>query len=153
MDTKMGIITTLAENTKKQHQKDWYTFLFVQKYFVEKHFNWLKLSIDKNRKQLIGKGKLNIGGKSYEILLSYSPFNTYRYDRILIQDDTIKYHDDIHLYHDNSLCLYHPIIDKIPHKNISLCEMIPWISEWIIHYNQWKKYKVWLGREIKHNSL
>lgn len=146
----MGIITTMVENTKEHHQKDWYTFLFIQKLFVEKHFTWLKLALDKKNKQLIGKGTLQIGSKSYKILLSYSPFQKFRYDRIYVCDDTIKYHDDIHLYYDNSLCLYHPVIDKLPGKNISLCEMIPWISEWLVHYNQWKKYKVWLGKEIKH---
>ena len=146
----MGIITTLAGNTRQEHQKDWYTFLYIQKHFVEKHFSWLKLVLDKKNKQLIGTGKLQIGGKSYKILLSYSPFQKFRYDRIYIRGDTIKYHDDIHLYYDNSLCLYHPVIDKLHGKNISLCEMIPWISEWIIHHNQWKKYGVWLGKEIKH---
>lgn len=146
----MGVITTLAENTKIKHQQDWYSFLFVQKLFVEKHFTWLKLVLDKKNKQLIGTGTLQIGGKSYKILLSYSPFEKFRYDRIFIRDDTIKYHDDIHLYYDNSLCLYHPIFDNLPGQNISLCEMIPWISEWLVHYNQWRKYKVWLGKEIKH---
>ncbi|WP_270087089.1 hypothetical protein [Sphingobacterium sp. SYP-B4668] len=146
----METITTLAENTRAKHQKDWYTFLFVQKHFVEKHFNWLKVILDKKNKQLIGTGILQIGGKSYKILLSYSPFEKFRYDRIYIQDDSIKYHDDIHLYYDNSLCLYHPVFDKLSNKNISLCEMIPWISEWLVHYNQWKKYRVWLGKEIKH---
>ena len=143
-------IITLEGNTKKKHQKDWYTFLFVQKLFVEKHFDWLNLYIDRKNKQLIGKGTLEIAGKSYKILLSYSPFNSFRYDRIYIQDASIKYHDAIHLYYDKSLCLYHPVIDKTPNKNISLCEMLPWISEWIVHYNLWKKYKVWMGKEIKH---
>ena len=49
-----------------------------------------------------------------------------------------------------SLCLYHPIIDKPYLQCIPLYKMIPWITEWIIFYIQWKKYGVWLGREIKH---
>jgi hypothetical protein len=28
--------------------------------------------------------------------------------------------------------------------------MIPWITEWIVFYEQWKKYGVWFGAEIKH---
>jgi len=35
-------------------------------------------------------------------------------------------------------------------RTIALFNMIPWISEWIVFYEQWKKYGVWLGREIKH---
>ena len=51
---------------------------------------------------------------------------------------------------DLSLCLYHPIIDKPTFRIIPLFQMIPWISEWIVFYEQWKKYGVWLGKEIKH---
>lgn len=54
------------------------------------------------------------------------------------------------MYGDLSLCLYHPIIDKKPSETIALFTMIPWISEWCIHYEEWKKYKVWLGKEISH---
>lgn len=118
---------------------------------VEKYFNWLNLSIDIKNKSLVGKGILNIGEKSYSIQLSFSPFFPYRYDRIFIQDKSIKYNDNIHLYAvDLSLCLYHPIIDQPVLNKIPLFKMIPWISEWIVFYEQWKKYGVWFGKEIKH---
>lgn len=35
-------------------------------------------------------------------------------------------------------------------QKIPLFRMIPWITEWIIFYEQWKKYGIWLGKEIKH---
>lgn len=146
----MELITVLEENIKKMHRKDWHIFLYVQKLLVEKYFDWLDLTIDKNSRSLIGKGTLNIGNKRYNILLSYSPFHNYRYDRIYINDKTIKYNNEIHLYGDLSLCLYHPIIDKPVLQIIPLFKMIPWISEWVIFYQQWKKYGVWLGKEIKH---
>jgi len=146
----MELITILEENIRKNHQKDWYIFLYGQKILMEKYFDWLELYINPKSKSLIGKGQLSMGSKNYSILLSYSPFHTYRYDRIYIHDKSIEYNKDIHLYEDLSLCLYHPIIDKPTFRIIPLFQMIPWISEWIVFYEQWKKYGVWLGKEIKH---
>jgi hypothetical protein len=135
---------------KNEHQRNWRIFLSFQKFLVEQHFDWLSLNLNLKNKSLLGRGQLNINGKEYTILLSYSPFNNYRYDRIFIVNKSIKYHRDIHLYSDLSLCLYHPLIDQPLFQKIPLVKMIPWISEWIIFYEQWKKYGVWLGKEIKH---
>ncbi len=146
----MDIITILEANIRNKHQKDWYLFLSIQKVLVEQHFEFLNLCIDQETKSLLGKGLLIIGIKKYNICLSYSPFHKIRYDRIFLNEKTITYHKDIHLYGDMSLCLYHPIIDKPLFQIIPLFQMIPWITEWIVFYEQWKKYGVWLGKEIKH---
>lgn len=146
----MDIITAMAENIKVNHQKDWYIFLVIQKFLVEKHFEWLKLEINIRTKSLIGRGNLNIAGKSHSIFICYSAFYKYRYDRIYIDDKSLKFNNEIHLYSDLSLCLYHPIIDQSLFQKIPLFEIIPWIGEWIVFYEQWKKYGVWLGEEIKH---
>ncbi len=140
----------MVANIRRENQKYWFSFLSVQKYLVEKNFEWIELQINHKSKALIGKGKLSIGEKKYEILLSYSPFHNHRYDRIFINDDQIEYRRDNHLYIDNSLCLYHPVIDKPLFQIMPLYRMIPWISEWIVWYEHWKIYGVWLGREIKH---
>jgi hypothetical protein len=146
----MNLITILEADYLAKNKKNWYVFLSIQKYIIERHFSWLNLEIKNDIKALYGIGFLNINGKDYHIELYYSPFYEYRYDRIYIKDKSIKYNDNIHLYKDMSLCLYHPIIDKPKLQIIPLFKMIPWITEWIIFYNQWKKYGVWLNKEIKH---
>lgn len=146
----MNLITILEENISKKHQKDWYIFLSIQKLLAEEHFDWVKFHINSQDKLLMGKGILNSGNRKYEIFILYSPFYSNRYDRIYINDKSIKYNKAIHLYSDLSLCLYHPKIDQPLFKKIPLFKMIPWISEWIVFYEQWKKYGVWLGKEIKH---
>jgi len=146
----MNLIAILEENIKSKHKKNWYSFLLIEKLLVEKYFEWIDLKISTESKSLIGKGTLNVEGKNYEILLSYSPFNQYRYDRIFINDEVIKFNNEIHLYRDMSLCLYHPIFDRPTLNFIPLYKMIPWITEWIIFYEQWQKYGVWFGDEIKH---
>ncbi|WP_159476277.1 hypothetical protein [Chryseobacterium sp. 18068] len=147
----MNLITILEARIKKENQKNWFSFLIVQKALVEKYFDWINLSIDTNERALKGTGTLNIGEKTYSIRLAFSPFYPFRYDRIFIENKSIEYNDDIHLYaNDLSLCLYHPIIDQPLLIKTPLFKIIPWISEWIVFYEQWKKYGVWLGKEIKH---
>lgn len=146
----MNLITILEANIIAEHKKYWFIFLTIQKYLIEQHFSWLNLKIVDNDKTLYGSGLLQVNGKDYHIEFSYSPFYQYRYDRIFIKEKSIIYNDKIHLYRDMSLCLYHPIIDKPKLQLIPLYKMIPWITEWIIFYNQWKTYGVWLGKEIKH---
>ncbi len=149
---RMDIITILAANIRKENQKNWFSFLLIQKHLVAKHFQWLDLHINVKKRSLEGKGKIIIGGKSYIVVISYSPFYRIRYERIFVVGQNIKYNDDIHVYNDLSLCLYHPI--DIPLlKNIPLYQMVPWVTEWLVFYEQWKVYGVWLGREIKHKSL
>jgi hypothetical protein len=144
----MNLITILEAKNLVEHKNHWFIFLSIQKYLVEQHFSWLNLKI--KDKTLYGNGTLEVNGVNYYIEFYYSPFNEFRYDRIYIKDKTIRYNDNIHLYRDLSLCLYHPVIDKPKLQMIPLYKMIPWITEWIVFYNQWKIYGVWLGKEIKH---
>lgn len=144
----MNLITILEAKNLVEHKNHWFIFLSIQKYLVEQHFSWLNLKI--MDKTLYGNGTLEVNGVNYYIEFYYTPFNEFRYDRIYIKDKTIRYNDNIHLYRDLSLCLYHPVIDKPKLQMIPLYKMIPWITEWIVFYNQWKIYGVWLGKEIKH---
>ena len=150
-ELKMNLIIT-SESKRVENYKKNYRILFeIEKYFIEKKFDWIKIEI--KGKLLTGKGNLKIGGKTFPVEILYSPFffdSFRRFDLIHIKDTSIKYNKNIHLYGDLSLCLYHPIIDKEPSETIPLAKMIPWISEWCVHYEEWKKYGVWLGKEIKH---
>jgi hypothetical protein len=144
----MNLITTLESRISENYKKNYRMNLLAEALLVEKHFEWLKIEI--NGTVISGRGTLKIGDKSYVIELFYSPFYSNRSERIYIRDTSIKYNKHIHLYNDFSLCLYHPVIDKPILKIIPLYKMIPWITEWCIHYENWKKYGVWLGKEIKH---
>lgn len=146
----MDLITILEARHLSEQKKHWFIFLSIQKYKIEKHFNWLKLEIISKNKTLYGSGLLEVNGENYNIEIFYSPFNEYRYERIYIKNKSMLYNDQIHLYRDMSLCLYHPIIDKPKFRIIPFYQIIPWITEWIIFYNQWKNYGVWFGKEIKH---
>jgi len=135
-------------NVVSQSRKNYQEFLFVQKVLVEMYFPWLDVHIQ--GKILTAKGILRLLDFSYKVDIKYSPFFDYRFDRIYLKDAGILFNSKIHVYYDLSLCLYHPLIDMPLLKTIPLTDMVSWISEWCIHYQEWKKYKVWLGREIQH---
>jgi len=146
----MDIIGIMEGSLRGTHKKHWLSLLLIEKILIEKYFPWLNLIINYKSKSLVGKGTLIINNKRFNIVVSYSPYNVGRYDRIYIQDSNIKFNNNIHLYADKSLCLYHPIFDKPLFGYIPFIKMIPWITEWIVFYQQWKKYGVWFGDEIKH---
>jgi len=131
---------------KADCQKNYSVFLFVQKALAIRHFKWIDFTTI--NKLIKGTGVLAIAGNRFEVEVNYSPFFDYRFDRIYIKG--INYHPKIHVYADLSLCLYHPVQDMPLLRTIPLAEMIPWISEWCIHYLEFKKYGVWLGKEIVH---
>ena len=151
MESKTNLITILEERSILDIKKNWLAHLIIQEEIIRRNFDWIVLVIDGYK--LSGKGQLFVNEKKYVIEIKYSPFYPFRMDRIRVMNQKIKFHNSIHVYPDCSLCLYHPYIDKPYNKEISLFNMIPWIVEWCHFYEEWKKYGVWLAKEIKHDDL
>lgn len=123
---------------------------YIQKEYVDKNFPWLQTVVKDGK--LLGKGKIKPKGckKKYEILVSYDINDTGRKERVFILNDSkIKFGTTPHLYPGNSLCLYYPK-DLPQHLELNFVDIIPWISEWLVMYELWKKYGIWLANEIKH---
>jgi len=123
---------------------------YIQQYYVEKHFPWLNTVVKDGK--LLGKGKVKPKGckKEYEILFIYDIKDTFRKERIFVLNDSqIQFGKTPHLYPENSLCLYYPK-DLPKHLELNFIDVIPWISEWLVIYELWKKYGIWLADEVKH---
>ncbi|MGJ8592208.1 MAG: hypothetical protein ACSHXF_06650 [Aquaticitalea sp.] len=121
----------------------------IQQKLIEDNFDWIN-SFVKNG-ILIGGGKIKPEGckSSYEIIFRYNPNKKGRKDHIFIKNSKIKFGIVPHLYNDNSLCLYHPS-DLSQYVPFNFVDVIPWISKWLVTYELWLKYGVWLDREYKH---
>ncbi|WP_149304602.1 MULTISPECIES: nucleotidyltransferase domain-containing protein [Flavobacteriaceae] len=134
---------------KKDIQRN-YVAAYIQKDYLNKHFPWLKTVITDGK--LLGKGKIKPNGckKEYEILVEYDINRQGRKERVYVLNDSqIKFGKTPHLYPGNSLCLYYPK-DLSPHLDLNFVDVMPWISEWLIMYELWKKYGLWLADEVKH---
>ncbi len=137
-------------NDRRRLRKYWLINLYIEKYLLEREFKNVHVNLDVENKQLKGVAYFNVDSFEYKVKIKYSFFHVSHYDRIYILDKRIKYHREIHVYRDMSLCLYHPKVDNPLNQIIPLRDMIPWVGEWLIYYRQWKKFGVWLGKEIKH---
>lgn len=144
----MSLIEITQTDLTSDYKKNCSRLLTYEKYLVDHHYDWIQLSQEPLK--LTGSGELKINNDIYQITLYYSPLFPLRFDRIYITNRKIEYNSAIHIYKDGSLCLYHPIFDRPLFRIIPLFKMIPWITEWCIHYEEWKKYGVWLGKEFKH---
>jgi len=144
----MNLIAILADRIDDECKQNWFCHLLIQKTLIDKYFPWINCKIQ--GKLLSGSGTVEVAGLKYNVDISYSPFLNNRPDRIFVKGKNIKFDDRIHVYGDLSLCLYHPEYDRPLFSRVSLFQMVPWISEWCVFYEEWKKYGVWLGKEIKH---
>ncbi|WP_417364053.1 nucleotidyltransferase [Galbibacter sp.] len=127
-----------------------YIAAYIQKELVDKNFPWLQTIVKDGK--LLGKGKIKPKGckKEYEILIGYNINDIYRKERIFILNDSqIQFGKTPHLYPGNSLCLYYPK-DLPRDMDLNFVDVIPWISEWLVMYELWKKYGIWLADEVKH---
>lgn len=126
-----------------------YVSAFIQQKLIEDNFDWIKSFVKDG--SLIGGGRLKPKGckSSYDIVFKYNPNLKKRKDKIFIKQSKIKFNKVPHLYNDNSLCLYHPS-DLNPNEGFNFVDTIPWISKWLVSYELWLKYGVWLDKEYKH---
>lgn len=129
----------------------YYIHLEIEVDYIRKNYRWL--NVDRVGKELTAYGCILVNEIKYCVEIKYCPFYPHRMDRIRIINHKIEYNDDIHVYNDLSLCLYHPTIDKPLTGVIPLHKMIPWVVEWCHFYEEWKKYGVWLAPEIKHRII
>ncbi|RDK89153.1 hypothetical protein [Marinirhabdus gelatinilytica] len=126
------------------------TAAYIQQHYVEKHFPWISTVVKDGK--LLGKGKIKPNGckKEYEILVVYDINDILRKERIFVVNDSqIQFGKTPHLYPGNSLCLYYPK-DLPQNLDLNFIDVIPWISEWLVMYELWKKYGIWLADEVKH---
>lgn len=141
-------VNTIEKIINENYKSNYRLNLILEKHLVELNFDWLKLRI--SNKAIIGSGRFYLEKKYYDIEINYSPFFLYRNDRVYLRSENFSFDERMHVYSDLSLCLYHPVIDKSPYQIIPLYKLIPRVIEWCIYYENFKLYKVWLGKEIKH---
>lgn len=122
---------------------------YIQQKLIEDNFNWIKSFVKDGK--LIGGGKIKPKGckNNYEIVFEYDPNKKGRKENIFVIDKVIKFGKVPHLYNNHSLCLYHPS-DLSLYMQFNFVDTIPWISKWLVTYELWLKYGVWLDKEYKH---
>jgi len=57
-----------------------------------------------------------------------------------------------HVYDRNRLCLYYPKDKEWTPQMLIADTIVPWASEWLLHYEFWSVNKIWSGGGVKHRS-
>jgi hypothetical protein len=141
-----GILETMRN---KEIRKNSSSFLLIEQLMIEERFGWLKCRVMNDTLTGVGFLSVNGGQTKYKIFVEYSYKNVQRYDRIWVVEPYITFNPKTHMYANDTLCLYHP--DDLPFGKITpLAVILPWVSEWLVKYEFWKKYKVWIGEEAPH---
>lgn len=121
-----------------------YPILLDQKRLIEEHFDNWRCTID-NYKVLKCHGMIKFEGfGEYEVRVEYVAGKE---PKTTILSPHIEPSKEIHMYNDHSLCLhYNP--DMPWNEKVKVFETtIPWISEWIVFYEIYKRKNIWMGKE------
>ena len=124
--------------------------LQIQQYYIQKNFSWLDTFISDEK--LYCSGTLRPEGckSKYQLIMIFDLKARGRKERVYIRNNSkIKFGEVPHLYPDDSLCLYYPL-DIILFQDFNFIDIVPWVSEWLVMYEVWMKYGVWLADEVKH---
>ena len=127
--------------------KDTYRRFVMQKALVEKHFPLFKCSFNNRELTCIGKIKPAEGCETYTVQIRYRSGGK---PKVHVLNPSIDWNENIHMYHDGSLCLYYP--PETPWKHTSNLHetIIPWTAEWLVFYELYLLTGVWEGESAPH---
>jgi hypothetical protein len=87
--------------------------------------------------------------QTYRIEIQYTPWNS---PEVRIIDPVIKYIKGVHMYRNDTLCLY-DWREQPWQNNWRLHEtIVPWTAEWLVFYEMHQLTGKWLGPEAKHEE-
>lgn len=117
---------------------------------IEEEFPFLNCTFTSSEMNVQGEFSTTSISQKYNVLIRFDGLNQ---PKIFILDRIIKYHPDIHVYRDGSLCLHYPEDKSWSRGKLLAHTVIPWISEWLIYYELYQYYEQWKGPEVLHSVL
>lgn len=123
-----------------------YAFAHYQKYFIEKHYSFLKCRIENDT--LVCTGEIQHKNcEKYKIRIL---FRAGHYPKVFVLSPKIVSNSATHVYNDGSLCLFYPPDMKWKDTTKIAEYTIPWAIEWVLLYELWKLTGKWEGAEVPH---
>jgi len=121
----------------------------VQKLLIEKHFPSFRCRVYPNR--LICVGKINpdpegIDSTEYKFQITYAGIPEVR-----ILSPKLQLSSKVHVYRDETLCLYYPEDSRWTDRTNIHETIIPWTAEWLVLYERYLHSGIWEGPEAPHN--
>lgn len=131
-----------------QERRNRFAAVNYQKYFIDKYYSIFKTKIQNDT--LTCKGLIQLDWcQDYEVDIKFTPGMPPKVTLPNLKEPS-KF--DIHMYDDNSLCLYYPAEQKWTDYTKIAAYTIPWIVEWIYLYEIWKLTGKWEAKESPSHS-
>lgn len=123
-----------------------FTKAAYQKYHLDKDYDFLESTIVNGH--LISTGMVQPNGcDRYQIRIDWTAGKT---PKVTILNKEIEPSDEIHMYKDQSLCLFYPL-DLKWQNHLKISDyIIPWTIEWIVFYELYQVTGKWFGKEAAH---
>jgi len=83
--------------------------------------------------------------REYTVSIRYTPGKR---PKVVVLDPDIVPKDGRklpHIYEGDELCLYHPKYGELDHTKLIAEYILPWLSEWLFHYEIWEATGEWMG--------
>ena len=116
---------------------------------IETKFDCYECSIAGN--MLICRGQIQptTESKVYTIRLKFDGTAS---PTVHVLNPELPYDRKAHMFADKSLCLYFPKEQPWSSTMNLSTTIIPWTSEWLVYYELYKHFGVWLGPEAEHGT-
>lgn len=122
--------------------------LAVQQFLLKKQFPYSECRISRSELTWLGTLLPTPISSCYRVQLSYKLNGSPKVEVISPSLERREGKKPPHLYRGDRLCLYLPRIGEW-NKNMLLSEtIIPWTSEWLLHYEIWLATGEWCGGGI-----
>ena len=140
----------MAKNSwiKRDRATDYRRFVF-QKTLIERHFPCLKCRLSRRLLRCEGLITPSEHCATYRVAISY------RQDRVpevRIVEPVVPFSLKIHMYRNETLCLFKPSDTPWTAKHNVHATIIPWTAEWLVFYELYLMCGTWLGPEARHDS-
>ncbi len=129
-----------------------YQKLTVEKALLEKRYPTFRGNhIDRRTDTLTCVGSIQPTPHSdtYQLKLIYPVWGI---PKMYVVTPQIEPSPTIHIYQQGHLCLYHPIETPWRDTHHLSDTIIPWTAEWLVFYELYKLYGIWLGKSYSHES-
>ena len=139
----------MATSFTNRHLSD-FQKLTVEKTLLEKQYPAFRGNrIDHRTSTLtfIGNIQPTLHSDTYQLKLVYPVWGI---PKMYVVEPMIKPSPDIHIYQQGHLCLYHPVETPWRDQHHLSDTFIPWTAEWLVFYELYKLYGVWLGKSYPH---
>lgn len=131
----------------------------VAKQLVAMRRRWPAFQLHRRGRDLEWTGELQpfTWCRSHRVRVRYRPATSNRRGKVSVRVlhpklDVPEHRNTVHLYADNSLCLFNPNRDEWNPAMLVADTIVPWVCEWIFFFESWLQTGSWLGGGDSHDS-